>query len=738
MLRSACLLLALALGCSSSPPGTTSGPPAEHPNNASAPPVVDDLPEVQADPREELLSRLTAMLLSEKHLVRRKIDDALSKETFPKYIEQLDGAKLLLLKPHVDALSAYSDRMDDQLREGDLTLARKGAALVARRRTEVARMVADILAKPFDFNTVEEVETDPKKLAFCKTEDELRERWRRNLKLQALERIQEMEDAASGKDKADKSKDKKPDDKALGPIPPTFEGREEKARKDLATRYEARFVRLAKPEALEPAEQFLNAIAAAYDPHTAYLAPAAKEDFDIAVSGKLEGIGALLRERDHDIVVEELVPGGAAWQQGKLEAGDVILAVAQHNKDPVDVLDMPIGKVVSMIRGPKNTVVTLTVRKADKRVETVAITRDVVHVEAAYARAAILSLGPKRETGYIQLPGFYGEMSRGGRAAPGDRNATDDVRALLEGFQKKRIPSVIIDLRGNGGGLLSHARDISGLFIERGPIVQTRDSDGKREVLRDADPSLSFSGDVVVLVDRFSASAAEILAAALQDYERALIVGTGPTHGKGTVQAVVELDRLVQAPGAPALGVFKLTMQQYYRVNGQSTQARGVMPDIILPDPASYVESGERTLFKPVPWSSIEPVQHARQPHAWAKPELAAASRTRVKANGTFSKVEAFAKLAKQRRAETREPLERKAWLAKRKRDKDAIDGVDPKLKDLKPLFTVEIVSDRSAPAVVDKRIQSKLDAWKDELARDPWLEEALNVLGDMSKKRPQ
>ena len=741
------LSLVFGFGCSPSPPGT--GPHRAGAAGGAQPEVPgDDLPEVSADPRERVLSEITTVLLSEKHLLRRPIDDALSRETFPKYIEELDGAKLLLLEEHVTSLSRYAERMDDQLRAGDLVLAHKGAAMIARRRGEVAKLVADILSKPFDFNVAEETETDPKKLAFAKTEAELRSRWQGALKLQALERIQEMEDLASGKkDKPDKNKPPDPAaekaaEKALALIPPTFEGREEKARKDLATRYESRFVRLAKLEALEPAEQFLNALNAGYDPHTQYLAPAAQDDFDIAITGTLEGIGAVLGEKDHYVVVQELVPGGASWQQGKLEAGDVIVAVAQQGKDPVDVTDMPLQKVVSMIRGPKGSVVLLTVKKPDGHVETIAITRDVIKIEATYARAAVIDLGPKHDSaGYIYLPGFYGEMGKGGRGSS-ERNATDDVRALLASFQKKKLGSVVIDLRANGGGLLSHARDISGLFIDRGPIVQTRDSEGKQEVLADTDPTVAFSGNVVVLVDRFSASAAEILAAALQDYERAIIVGTGPTHGKGTVQGVVELDRLTQMPAGEPLGIFKLTMQQYFRVNGESTQTRGVIPDIVLPDPASFVESGERTLFHPIPWASVEPLPHARQPHTWQKAELSAASRARLKSHAMFAKIEAFGKLVKQRREDTKEPLERKAWQAERKRDKDASDAADPKLKDIKPLLDVQILAERPAatpaqPPPSDKKVVNKLDAWKDELARDPWVEEALFVLGDMAKKRP-
>jgi carboxyl-terminal processing protease len=737
LFAAASLLWALALGCTS-PPSTT-GPQSRSATSEPAPLAgpADELPELPADAREKVLAEMTAVLLSEKHLLRRAIDDTLSKQSFPKYLEQLDGAKLLLLEQHVAALSKYADRMDDELRERDLVLARKGGALVVQRRKLAAKLVGEILAKPFDFEVAEEVETDPKKLAFCQTEAELRDRWRRALKLQALERIQQMEEISAKKDEA------KDEDEPPGPeldplsIPASFEGREEKARKDIATRYQTRFARLESLDSLEPASLFLNALASAVDPHTQYLAPAEKANFDIAISGTLEGIGAVLGEQDHYIVVRELVPGGASWKQGRLEAGDLIIAVGQAGKPAVDVTDMPIDKVVQMIRGPKGTVVTLTVKKPDGKIESISITRDVIEVEATYARGAALDLGPKHDPmGYVQLPGFYGDIGSG-KSRSKERNATDDVRALLSEFEKRKLAGVIIDLRGNGGGLLSHARDISGLFLSRGPVVQTRDASGKIGILADSDPGVAFTGHVVVLVDRFSASAAEILAAALQDYGRAVIVGTGPTHGKGTVQAVVDLDHLLEKPGREPLGVFKLTIEQYFRVTGGSVQWKGVTPDIVLPDPAAFVDSGERTLPHSIPWTSVGALPHTRHTGRWALTELVAASRDRLKDHAVFDKVDAFSKLLKARRDDTRASLERQTWITKRKRDKELFEAADPKLKQLSPLLEIEAIPKAAAPPPQpDKRLRRKLDSWKDELARDPWVAESLQVLSDMAKKK--
>jgi carboxyl-terminal processing protease len=496
----------------------------------------------------------------------------------------------------VAALRKLDDQLDDQIQSGDLLLARQGEALLMERRKVVGVMVAELLAKPFDFSKPETIETDPEKLDYAPDEAALRDRWRKVLKLQVLQRIAAMED---GEKRGD-------DDRGAGGAPPvreevptTPEGKEAKAREKVATSYQARFKRLEEGDPLGPAERFLGAVTSVYDPHSTYLAPAEKANFDIEISGSLEGIGALLGVKDHLVEVRELVPGGASWRQGKLEPGDLILAVGAEGQEMIEIADMPLDRVVSLIRGPKGTVVTLRVQKPEGRIENIAITRDVIVIEAAYARGAVLDLPDHPAMGYIHLPGFYGN-TRGDRGATGERNASDDVRKLLTMFEQKKLPGVLIDLRGNGGGLLAHARDITGHFIETGPVVQVRTSDGTTDVVRDDDPTIAFSGEVVVLVDRFSASASEIVAGALQDYDRAIIVGTGPTHGKGTVQILVELERLRGAPSAP-LGILKLTTQQFFLVEGDSTQSRGVQPDIVLPDPSGFVESGERFLDHAIP-----------------------------------------------------------------------------------------------------------------------------------------
>jgi carboxyl-terminal processing protease len=721
------------------------------------------LPQVPpADPREGIIAVGVRELLQSEHLGARPIDDEVSRRACERFIEYLDPGKFFLLQPQVEELRKHADELDDQLKAGDLYLARLGHALRTQQRHKVAELVARLLAKPFDFSKQEFLETDPDKRTHAATEAELEDLWRRNLKLQVLERMATMRKAsereaeaaknaaegAEGKDGkagegtkpgATEDDGQSPRDKARKePLPTTDEGREKKAREDLATNYAGRFKRLSAPKPLEAVETFINAITAVFDPHTHYMAPDEQANFDIQMSGSLEGIGAVLTEDDHYIEIREVVPGGAAWRQGDLEAGDLILSVKQAEGEAVDVADMRLSEVVKLIRGPKGTVVTLSVRKPDDRIENIEITRDVIVVEASYARGALLDLGDGYDpVGYIYLPSFYGN-TRAAKGRTPERNAVTDVRALLELFTKKKVRGVVLDLRGNGGGLLSQATDITGLFIERGPVVQAGSKSQGMKVLGDRDPKVYFDGEVVALVDRFSASASEILAGALQDYGRALVVGTGPTHGKGTVQMLVNLDRALPNQGK-ALGVLKLTIQQFFLVDGESTQQRGVQPDVVLPDPASFVESGERYLDNAIPWSAVDPLRYSHWPgNGWKVDELSAKSKQRQSSLEVFSTIAARSEHLAKRRDDTRVPLESAAWTKRRETEDAALESLDPALDEQPPRFSVDVVEYRKTKPTPDAKASARVDTgerikrWRENLARDPWVAESLHLLHDM------
>ena len=713
-------------GCDRSPETNDAATPS-----ATAIPALSGLPApLSAEPREAFLAASIRALLTSQHLLQKPLDDAVSRDAFEAYLARLDGGKLFLLEPQVATLRQLSDQLDDMIASGDLVLARQGEALLMERRKAVAAMVAELLAKPFEFSAKESLETDPEKLTYAADEAALRDRWRKVLKLQVLQRVAAMEDGEKG-DGGGGHGGAPP---VREEVPSTPEGKEALAREKIATSYQARFKRLEEGDPLGPAERFLGAITGVYDPHTTYLAPAEKANFDIEISGSLEGIGALLGVKDHLVEVRELVPGGASWRQGKLEPGDLILAVGAEGEEMIEIADMPLDRVVSLIRGPKGTVVTLRVQKPEGRIENIAITRDVIVIEAAYARGAVLDGPDHPAMGYIHLPGFYGN-TRGDRGATGERNASDDVRKLLAMFEQRKLPGVLIDLRGNGGGLLAHARDITGHFIETGPVVQVRASDGTTDVVADADPSIAFSGEVVVLVDRFSASASEIVAGALQDYDRAIVVGTGPTHGKGTVQILVELERLRGAPSAP-LGILKLTTQQFFLVDGDSTQSRGVEPDIVLPDPSGFVESGERFLDHAIPWRRIEPLAHTDWRPSWDRAALVAASQKRVAEEKLFAAVGERNALLEARRKDTVAPLERGAWRERRKRDDADADALRDKLEEGRARFEVESLDYNGATGERDERIEKQLARWRSDLSRDAWVAEALRVLADMAATR--
>ena len=710
MRRALALLVILStVACSgkkraSDPPGT---PPPPPPSVGAA---VDDgevtPAELSADQlREAALAAAFVRRFERDHLRRQVLDDAISAEAFAAYLDRLDPEKMFFLASDREALAVDAKRIDDAIRSGDLTIAHTAAARYRERVTVVEKMVAELLAGPFDHDDQEAVELDDKKLAAAQTDAELRERWRQRLELELLERTAAPLKPAKGT-----------------PAPAPLAERQAKAITAMATAYAGRFARLKAGRPIEESADLLNAVAHVFDPHTEYLPPSDKANFDIAMTGSLEGIGAVLREKDHYVEVAELVAGGAAWRQGQLAAGDLILAVTPEGKDAVDVADMHIDDVVKMIRGPKGTTVQLKVKKDSGVDQTIAITRDVVVIEASYARGAVLGGKGLPRLGYVYLPSFYGGQGRAAAA---------DVRALLARLQSKDIAGVILDLRGNGGGLLDDAVELTGLFVDRGPVVQVADGAGDHEVLDDDEPGIAFDRPVVVMVDRFSASASEIVAGALQDYQRAVIVGTSPTHGKGTVQSLVNLDR--DAGGRLQLGSLKLTIQQFYRINGASTQLDGVSPDIALPDPTAYVDTREGSLPHAIAASKIAAAPHADWPATWDLAALRQASAGRVAKQPLFAKVAASVALWKARRAETLVPLARADWEARRAKQFAAATAVEFDLTKAAPGLKVELLDPPPAPAP-GERVDDRLTKWGDGLARDPWLAEGAHILADMTR----
>jgi carboxyl-terminal processing protease len=666
--------------------------------------------------RAKLLGYVLKEQLTRHHYSHKALDDDLSQAAFGLYLKQLDGQKRFLLQKDVVRLQGYAKKIDDEISKGTIELPRVGAEIMARRIAVVRTLTEELLAGDFDFAKAETLETDPEKIDFCADDAELKERWRKTLKYQFISRFLSLQE-----DEAAKEGEK---------APSAAELRKKAKEKVLKNQLEF-FDRLERETEQDHLDRYFNAVTRAYDPHTNYLPPTEKEDFDISMKGSLEGIGATLQEEDGYIKVVRVIPGSAAARQGQLHAEDLILQVAQGTEEPVDVTDTRLRDAVTLIRGPKDSEVRLTVKKPDGTRLVIPIIRDVVQIDETFVKSTTLT-DPrgKRTLGYIRIPSFYRDFQDSGTGGTG-RNSTDDMRRELEKLAGQKIDGLIVDLRNNGGGALTDAVSIAGLFIKEGPVVQVRSSYGEMKVLADEDPSISYSGPLVVLVNQFSASASEILAGALQDYGRALVLGGDHTHGKGTVQAVIDLDRMVPFRNMDKykpLGALKVTIQKFYRVSGDSTQYRGVVPDIVLPDRLKHLKSGEQYIDYSLPWDKVEGTNYSRWPKIGASiEELRADSAARVAADKEFSTISEEARVAKERMDQSQQSLQ----IDDLRREREEARRLESEGKGL--------VSPHGAvPSAGDKEEEAadSADAWIAELAEDPYVLEAQSVLGDMQSPR--
>jgi carboxyl-terminal processing protease len=563
--------------------------------------------------KTKLLSYMIRERLETNHFNHKIIDDTVSEAAFGLYLKQLDFQKTILLQEDVEKLRKYSKLIDDEMNSGKLELAEAGSAALSARAAVVSEMVKEILSKDFDFSAKEFIETDVDKIDYCKTDAELRERWRKLLKYQVLNRyLDRTEEQANIAGDASKLSDK-PEDKKKQ----TDEDLREAARIKVLKTYDQFFSRIAQEKEAESYERFFSAVTHAFDPHTDYMPPMNKEDFDISMSGSLEGIGATLKEDENHIKVVSIIAGSPASRQGQIQAEDIILKVGEGAGEPVDIIGMRVKDAVKLIRGKKGTEVRLTISKPDGKVLIIPIVRDIIQIEETFVKGTTIKNEKTGDNfGYIKVPSFYRDFEKT-RNGSGGRNSTDDIRAELTNLKSQNIKGMIIDLRNNGGGALTDAVRIAGLFIETGPIVQVKNSDGKTTTLSDYDPDITYTGPVVILVNRLSASASEILAGALQDYSRAVIMGGEHTHGKGTVQTVIDLNENVPFQNMEEykpLGALKLTIQKFYRISGDSTQYRGVIPDLVLPDVMNGLKTGEQYIDFAMPWDTVNPVAYTKWP----------------------------------------------------------------------------------------------------------------------------
>ena len=584
-------------------------------------PVISEAASGESGKVDQKRNRFIGYLLSKQlpglHFSDKVVNDELALAAFNLYIKQLDYQKRFLLKKDVEQLRAFAPYIDDTLANGRITLPDTGYDIINEKIDLVQKAAEAMLANNtvkigagsylvgnFDVRKKESYETDPEKTDFALDLAELKERWRKILKAQVISQYLDLEEEQvkpKDKDKAEKDKsDKKKSETELW----------QEALSKVSKRNKTFFQRLRQENLQDHYDRFFNCVTRAFDPHTNYIPPAGKEQFDISMRGSLEGIGALLREDDGFIKVIRIIPGSASARQGTLKAEDIILQVAQEGEEPVDITDMRLRDAVRLIRGPKGKAVALTVKKIDGATQVIKIIRDVVQIEETFVKSTIIESAGGRKTGYIYIPSFYRDFE-GIRNGSKGRNSTDDTLKEIVELKKANVDGIVLDLRDDGGGALVDAVDIAGLFIKSGPVVQVKNSFGDKKILSDTDEKVDYNGPLVVLVNKFSASASEIVAAALQDYRRAIVVGGKHTHGKGTVQTIIDLNEnipLLHMSKYDDLGALKVMIQKFYRVNGSSTQYKGVEPDIFLPNLFEHIKSGERYLDYSLPWDSIEPV----------------------------------------------------------------------------------------------------------------------------------
>lgn len=659
-------------------------------------------------------------MLRQLHFTQRQMDDTISARAYSMYLKYLDYTKQYLLQEDVDKLSKYELVLDDQLRQGNLAFFSLSQELLNKRYEQAHQYYGEILAKPFDFNKKETIETDPKKLTYCTTLDELKERWRKRLKLQTLNRY------ISQKEKQDKKVEKATEDGTLDDVEVLSDAElEADAREAIKKNMDTRVRRISQEDKEDRLARYLNAFAKSFGPHTQFFPPQEKENFDIDMTGQLEGIGAMLAEEDGYIKVTEIVPGSASWKQGELKADDLILKVAQASEEPVDIVNATMKEAIKLIRGPKGTEVRLTVQKPDGSVLEIPIIRDVVKVEETYARSALIENKDADKTfGYIYLPKFYSDFRNEG--AP---TSAGDVRREVEALKARGANGIILDLRNNGGGSLSDAVEMSGLFIEKGPIVQVKDPQRPAQVLKDRDHAQVYDGPLVVLINEFSASASEILAGALQDYDRAIIVGSESSFGKGTVQTFMPVARAFPADHAKNkdYGSLKFTFQQFYRINGASTQYKGVESDIVLPTAYSYRDIGVKHMDHTIPFDSIRPLTYQTYNRGDVA-SLRAKSQARIDTTKAFVELQKFVDFLEEQQENSIAYLSYEDMQADRELRKQYTDAYND-LDTSHPYLSIEVVN-YGQQLTEDQ--QQRAEDWIAQINKDIYISEAVNILLDI------
>lgn len=659
--------------------------------------------------REQMVLQGTIQFLSQVHYDPKPLDDEYSVQIYKNYINSLDYNKRFLTQEDIALLSPYEKELDDQLVNLDLTFFEKSLEVWDNAYPRAKALYQIILDQPLNLHDNETLELDIENLDYASTPEDLKELWRKRLEFELISRMKRYQE-----------------DENYAEV--DLDSLQRKAIHETRDMYDRYFANLEELRRSDRFEDFVNAITTVADPHSNYFSPKDKQNFDIGMSGKLEGIGAQLSKDGDYTKVNSLIIGGPAWKAKELEANDLILKVAQEDHEWIDIAGWRLDDVVQKIRGKSGTTVFLFIKKKDGTTKEISIVRDEVEIGEQFAKSYIIHT-PKdnAKIGYINLPKFYSDFSSNGK------NCASDVALEIEKLKKDSIQGIVLDLRSNPGGSLRDVVDMGGLFIEKGPIVQAlARNKTQRTILEDKDKSVAYDGPLLIMVNQFSASASEILAAAMQDYNRAIIVGVGnSTYGKGTVQRFFSLDKsFSKILGEEKLGDIKMTIQKYYRVNGSSVQNKGVIPDIALPGKYDYIPVGEKEYETSMPWDETETTTYDQKVHHLDIEKLAGLSHARVDTSHIFSLIKEQANFFRTNKDNSIVPLhyeEYKKSEAQKTEDSKKFNNIFQ----IDSSLVVYSTSIDEQKVQADSALIAKVEQDVKGLQKDLYLMESLNIMED-------
>ena len=658
-----------------------------------------------SDPnKEKLLIEVVKYVVEKGHYSTLDINDDISEKIYNTYLEQLDAQKRFFLQSDIRQFEKYKFKLDDQLKDQDLTFFNLVYETSRKRINEVKNYYEEIMNNSFDFSSNEDINLDFENKSYARNSNEIKNRWRKQLKYSTLDIISlKLGDSIKIIDNKTRNESmtlikKNTDD--------FFDYVEEMDRDDWFANY-------------------INAFLNQLDPHTVYFNPEDKDRFDTNISGKFDGIGARLQKTEGTVKIVDIIVGGPIWKDKLLDVGDIILKVAQENQDPVNIIGMKLDDAIKLIKGPADSFVTLTVKKISGEIKDVLIKRGVVELEELYAKSTLINKGDKNY-GYISLPKFYIDFSD-----RKSRNSANDVKNEIIKLKNNGISGLILDLRNNGGGALQTVVDMTGLFIERGPIVQVKSTGNRKQILYDKDPQVVWDGPLVILMNKMSASASEILAGALQDYNRAVIIGNEKSFGKGTVQNVIDLNRFI-SNSSYDLGALKITTDKFYRINGESVQLEGVKSDIVIPDSYKYIFNGEKDEKNPLQWDKISPANFDK----WAKRDylnkISSENQSRIDNDDYYSLINDRAQWLKDQQSNKTISLNFNSYNSFLNKQREKNKRFES-LNKYENTLNFKLLKTEKQYIMSNKELLSSRNRWHRNLTKDLYLEEGVKALEMLS-----